>query len=139
MEETKTSYEWYQNDNTCDIVDPDGWRIGSIDHQYELWFNTQTSWSDYLRKRNRSTTTKFGKRKHKSPFGSLERYLKNKVIEINDYSSSGETALADDYTIPNVPESCRSGLCMLEFDEGEDSSETEDLFDYVMNSTCILL
>lgn len=128
----KTSYEWYLEDHDCDIVDPDGWRKGNLDAQYFEWFKKPISWIDYLRKRNLSTTMAFMSRKHRSPYGQLEKYLEEKNED--DGNSSDEELM-----MPKPPTSCRGGFCVLELEENEDSEEDEEgLISYLYKS-CVLL
>jgi len=61
-----TSNQWYNLDNYCDIVDPDGWRKESVPNHY--WYNVLITRKNYLNRRNKSTTREYMKLKHQAPF-----------------------------------------------------------------------
>lgn len=75
--ELKTSYQWYLEDSQVDILDADGWRepkLNALD-QLNYWFTKPILYSEYCSRRNKSTITYYSK-KHKSPFGSWNNYMK---------------------------------------------------------------
>lgn len=62
--------KWYQQDIEVDIIDPDGWRFGSVDQQRYNWYHLPITKVEYLQKRARSTTSGFGTYHHLQPFDS---------------------------------------------------------------------
>lgn len=82
----KTAHQWYQEDYTIDIIDPDGWRQGDVQNQYQLWFAIPITWQEYVKRRNRCTVMIYMSRNHRSPYderkfpyGSLRKYLKKRL------------------------------------------------------------
>ena len=66
MDELKTSDEWYKDDKTCDILDPDGWnrsKTNNID-----WFQEKITLKQYKKRLNNCTISEYGYRNHECPF-----------------------------------------------------------------------
>lgn len=93
----KPAFEWYQQDTEVDIIDPDGWRFGSIEQQRYEWYHSLITHLEYSRKKARCTTTSYGSFKHQQPFDPPNEILPGSrgghcVLPIfNDTLSSGSS------------------------------------------------
>jgi hypothetical protein len=67
MAEKRPASEWYNEDHTCDIFDPDGWSRGSETIK-QTWYEKPISYKRYIEKRDSCTTGPYMKHKHVHPF-----------------------------------------------------------------------
>lgn len=65
--ELKTSYEWYQEDKTMDICDPDGWDRKSKAVS-AFWHKVKISRREYEARKATCSTLSYNMLNHASPF-----------------------------------------------------------------------
>jgi len=81
----RTCSEWYQIDQTCDIVDPDGFHRSSKVAS-TFWFFVPVEKSYYESRKRRCTTMSFNKMGHLQPFmksqfdeDEMDTFLKSEI------------------------------------------------------------
>jgi len=66
--ELKTAAQWYARDDTCDILDPDGWDRSP--NGSKIWWTQKITEAEYQTRRFKCTICEYNNKysKHKQPF-----------------------------------------------------------------------
>lgn len=64
----QTSSQWYQQDASVDILDPDGWRDTIPSEQEDYWYNKAITYKEYRTRREQCTVSSYNYYGHREPY-----------------------------------------------------------------------